>query len=118
MIETLFGSINREKVLLFLYFRSQGYAREISRFYNTDLNQIQKQLERLAAGGVLNQKTIGKIRLYSLNPSYTFSPELNAILDRLSTFYPEFSQGGLFNEEEKPAGEIKRYETYDPDLMD
>ena len=32
MIEVLFGSINRERVLVFLYCRQEGYAREIARF--------------------------------------------------------------------------------------
>jgi len=42
MLEALFGSINRERVLLFLYVRKEGYSREISRFFRTDLSQIQK----------------------------------------------------------------------------
>ena len=32
MIELLFGSINRERVLVFLYCRQEGYAREIAHF--------------------------------------------------------------------------------------
>ena len=50
MLEYLFGSVNRERVLLFLYSRNEGYAREIARFFKTDLNPIQKQLEKLEGG--------------------------------------------------------------------
>ena len=68
MIEPLLGSKNRERVLLFLHARDEGYAREISRFYKTDLSQIQKQLERLEIGNILYSKTLGKTRT-STKPS-------------------------------------------------
>jgi len=89
MIESLLGSKNREFVLLFLYARNEGYAREIARFYETDLSQIQKQLERLEIGNILISKLIGKIRLYSLNPRYPFIKELKALLEKVLYFYPE-----------------------------
>jgi len=53
MLEPLLGSVNRERVLSFLYARGEGYALEIARFFETDLDPIQKQLEQLEAGGVL-----------------------------------------------------------------
>jgi len=89
MLEALFGSINRERVLLFLHSRDQGYAREIARFFKTNLNQIQKQLERLEQGGIVYNKLVGKTRLYSLNPRYPFLKELQALLDKVLKFYPD-----------------------------
>jgi len=88
MLEPLFGSINRERVLLFLYSRDEGYAREIARFYKTDLSQIQKQLERLEIGNIIYSKIIGKTRVYSLNPRYPFLIELQSLLEKVLTFYP------------------------------
>ena len=88
MLEALLGSINRERVLIFLHSRSQGYAREIARFFTTNLNQIQKQLERLEQGGIVYNKLVGKTRLYSINPRYPFLKELEALLDKALTFYP------------------------------
>jgi predicted transcriptional regulator len=70
MLEALFGSINRERVLLFLHAGNQGYAREIARFFKTDLDPIQKQLERLEFGGVIYSRNAGKTKVYSLNPRY------------------------------------------------
>ena len=89
MLETLFGSVNREHVLLFLYCRNEGYAREITRFFKIDLNQIQKQLERLEKGGVIYNKLVGKTRVYALNPRYPFLKELQALLDKVLAFYPD-----------------------------
>jgi len=88
MLEPLLGSKNRERVLLFLYSRDQGYAREIARFYKTDLSQIQKQLERLEIGNIIYSKTLGKTRVYSLNPRYPFLEELQALLEKVLSFYP------------------------------
>jgi predicted transcriptional regulator len=88
MLEPLLGSANREKVLLYLNFRKEGYAREISRYFKTDLTPIQKQLERLENGGVLYSRNVGRTRLYGLNPRYPFLAELQALLERAYAFYP------------------------------
>jgi DNA-binding MarR family transcriptional regulator len=88
MLEPLLGSVNREKVLLYLYGRDEGYAREIAAFFKTDLSQIQKQMERLEKGGVLYSRNVGKTRLYGLNPRYPFLTELKALLEKALSFYP------------------------------
>ncbi len=87
MLEAIFGSINRERVLMFLYVRQEGYSREISRFFRTDLSQIQKQLERLEAGGVLYSRSMGKTRVYGLNPRYPFLNQLRELLEKAMVFY-------------------------------
>ncbi|KPJ60871.1 MAG: DNA-binding protein [Latescibacteria bacterium DG_63] len=88
MLEALFGSVNRERVLLFLYARKEGYSREISKLFRTDLSQIQNQLERLEIGDVLCSRSMGKTRLYELNPRYPFRAQLEALLDKVLSFYP------------------------------
>jgi len=95
MLGPLLGSMNREKVLLYLNIRKEGYAREISRYFKTDLAPIQKQLERLENGGVLYSRNAGRTRLYGLNPRYPFLAELRALLDRAFAFYPPEEREGL-----------------------
>ncbi len=75
MIESLLGSINRERVLMFLHARKEGYAREISRYYKTDNSQIQKQLERLELGNIVFSRSAGKTRRSALTPRYPFLNE-------------------------------------------
>lgn len=89
MLESIIGSTNRERVLIFLHSRDEGYAREIARFFKTDLSQIQKQLERLELGGVIYSKIIGKTRVYALNPRYPFLHELKSLLDKVLSFYSD-----------------------------
>jgi len=102
MLEALLGSINRERVLLFLYNRKEGYAREIARFFKINLNQIQKQLERLEEGGIAYSRTVGKTRLYGLNPRYPFRGELNALLLKVLTFYSPADRKKLMLNRRRP----------------
>jgi hypothetical protein len=73
---------------MFLFARDEGYAREIARFYQTGLDPIQKQLEKLERGGVLVSRTAGRTRLYSFNPRYPFIEELRKLLEKTLSFYP------------------------------
>jgi len=88
MLETLFGSENAEKVLLYLHLREQGYPTEIASFYNANLYAIQKQLEKFELAGILVKQKIGRSQVYSYNPRYTFLPELKALLNKAYDFYP------------------------------
>jgi DNA-binding MarR family transcriptional regulator len=88
MLEPLLGSTNAERVLLFILARSEGYASEIAKHYDTDLYGIQKQLDKFEQGGVLMSQLVGRTRLYSLNPRYAFLAELKALLDKALVFYP------------------------------
>ena len=88
MLEPLLGSLSSERVLLFILARKEGYAREIARFFETNLAQIQKQLEKLELAGVLISRSVGRTRLYTLNPRYAFVTELRALLEKAISFYP------------------------------
>lgn len=95
MIESLLGSTNAERTLLFLLTREEGYPSEIARLFDTDLYGIQKQMDRLESGGVLVSRTAGRTRLYCFNPRYPFLRELRALLEKALLFYPEAEQERL-----------------------
>jgi hypothetical protein len=82
MIISLLGSKSEEQVLFYLRARKEGYAREIARYYKTNLSPIQKQLDKLETGNLLVSKLIGKTRLYSFNPRNPFLNELCSLLDK------------------------------------
>ena len=88
MLEAILGSVSRERVLIFLFAREEGYPREIARFFDTDLAPIQRQLIRLEINGVLSSQLAGRTRLYRLNPRYTFKPEIESLLAKALDFYP------------------------------
>jgi len=107
MLEPLLGSTNRERVLLFLSAREQGYAREIARFYDTDLTPVQQQLEKLEAGGVLISRTAGRTRLYQFNPRYPFLSELRVLLEKALTFHPPEMRNALMMNRRRPRRRSK-----------
>jgi predicted transcriptional regulator len=102
MLESVLGSINRERVLLFIHCREEGYAREIARFFDTNLDPIQKQLDRLEAGGVLASRKAGKTRLYSFNTRCPFLKELKALLQKITTFCPDELMESLLMNRRRP----------------
>jgi hypothetical protein len=102
MLESLLGSIGCERVLMFLFARDEGYAREIARFYDTDLNPVQKQLDKLESGGVLVSRKAGRTRLYAFNPRYPFLDELRALLEKALAFYPDELQDRLVMSRRRP----------------
>jgi len=102
LLEPIFGSTNRERVLVFLQAREEGYAREIARFFETDLYPIQNQLERLEVGGVIVSREVGRTVLYQFNPRYALLDELRSILDKALSLYPEDWQEKLLMNRRRP----------------
>ena len=86
MLESILGSLSSERVLVFIFARKEGYAREIARFFETDLAPIQKQLDKLELAGVLASRTVGKTRLYEFNPRYAFLDEIRSLMEKAISF--------------------------------
>jgi protein involved in polysaccharide export with SLBB domain len=102
MLETILGSTNAERVLIFLLAREEGYARQIARFFGSDPDSTQKQLAKFEAGGVLISKEVGRTVLYEFNPRYAFLPELKALLEKALGFYPEDEKERLLMDRRRP----------------
>ena len=102
MLEPILGSLSCERVPVFILSRKEGYAREIARFFDTDLDPIQKQLEKLDVGGVLGSRTAGRTRLYSFNPRYPFLKELRSLLEKALSFYSKEEREELVMSRRRP----------------
>ncbi len=102
MLEPLLGSKSSEKVLIFIEALGEGYAREISRFFDIALDPIQKQLEKFEMGGILVSFLKGRTRMYSFNPRYPFLAELKGILQKALVFYPEEERERLLMNRRRP----------------
>src|SRR5512136_2721055 len=102
MLELLLGSINKERVLFFINARGEGYARDIARFFATDLTPVQRQLEALERGGILASRLAGRTRLYTFDPRYPLLAELTAFLARAVSFYPSEEQDRLLLNRQRP----------------
>ena len=102
MLEPILGSVNSERVLLFILAREEGYASEIAKFFDTDLYGIQRQLDKLESGGVLASRKAGRTRLYSFNPRCPFLKELVALLEKVMTFCPNDLRDRLLMHRRRP----------------
>ena len=102
MLEPLLGSKNAEKVLIYIRAFDEGYAREISRFFNTALTPVQNQLDKFEAGGILVSSLKGRTRIYTFSPRYPFLKELLGLLDKAISFYPEGERERLLMSRRRP----------------
>jgi DNA-binding transcriptional ArsR family regulator len=107
MLEPLLGSTNAERALIFILARDEGYARDMARFFDTGLYGIQRQLDKLEAGGILASRRAGRTRLYTFNPRYPFLNELKALLAKALTYYPEEAKTDLTMNRRRPRARGK-----------
>jgi hypothetical protein len=89
MLKALLGSDDAERVLLFISERGSGYGREIATFWNTNVYGIQRQLDRLEYGGILQGTSVGRTRVYTWNPRWPLTVQLQAVLAKAVTYLPE-----------------------------
>jgi len=89
MLEALFESEKKEKILFFLYAHGESYAREIARTFQFNLNTVQNQLLNLEEHGILYSRITGRVRLFGFNPRYPFKKELEALLKKAMMYLPE-----------------------------
>ena len=79
---------SQEKILIYLLLREAGYGKQISDFFQIPANPVQKQLVKLETDGVLAGNSVGRTRIYSLNPRYPFLDSLKALLKDAVAVYP------------------------------
>ena len=102
MLEPILGSVNSERVLVFILAREEGYASEMAKFFNTDLYGIQRQLDKFENGGVIVSHKAGRTRLYRFNPRYSFLKELKALLNKAISFYTPVERDRLLIVRRRP----------------
>ncbi len=107
MIESLLGSRNAERALIYILAREEGYAREIASFYKTDLKPIQMQLDKFERSGVLVSREVGRTRPYVFNPRYPFLSELKSLLEKALSFYSKEEQEELKMNRRRPRARGK-----------
>ena len=60
----------------------------IAATHGSSVSVVLKQLTRLENAGVLVSRTLGRTRLYELNPRWFFYKELRALLEKALTALP------------------------------
>ncbi len=102
MLGELIGSVNKERVLIYLVARDRGYARQIARFFDAPLDPIQKALDGLERSGVLVSRSVGSTVEYEFNPRYPMRDELRTLLEKALSLYPKDLRGELLTIRKRP----------------
>src|SRR5689334_18414583 len=74
----------RTRVLVLLSLLGSSYPRELSRLLDQHLSVIQKALAGLERDGVVAAQTLGRTRLFRINPRYFAYRELSALIERFA----------------------------------
>lgn len=102
MLESLVGSTNAERVLLFLAAREKGYAREIAQTFGVAPSQVQRVLDRMERDGMLVSNEVGRTRVYEFNPRFPFREQVVALFRGVLARYPEEMQEKLMRNRRRP----------------
>jgi len=102
MLEALFESEKKEKILLFIYTHGEAYPREIARAFQYYIHTVQNQLLNLEGNGVLYSRLRGKVRLFGINPRYPFKKELEALLEKALKFVPAGEKENFYRPRLRP----------------
>ena len=79
-----FGSATRTRVLLALFLLGESYPRELSRVVGSPLNGVQQALRGLERDGLVAGRSVGRTRVFQLDPRYFARDALKQFLRRLA----------------------------------
>jgi hypothetical protein len=90
MLEQLFGSKTRTKLLRLFFMRTEGrfYVREITRLIDERINSVRRELENLKSFGLIKDEIANNKRYYFLNENFTLFKELKDLIIK-SRFFIE-----------------------------
>lgn len=84
MLELILGNRTAAQTLFYLAQHKSGYGTLIAKRLKLPLNMVQKQLEKLARGGLLLWGFIGKKKVFYWNKQSPFFKPLQALLKTVS----------------------------------
>lgn len=79
-----FGSTTRTRVLVALRLLGSSFPRELARLLAVSPSLVLKALRSLERDGLVSGRTIGRSRVYTLDPRYFANEDLQRYLGRLS----------------------------------
>ena len=98
----IFGNSTAEKTLLYLECYEEGYSLAIAQTFGLPVSQIQRQILRFEAAGILVSQKKGRTRIFQWNPRCYFLKELRMTLARILEFLPREEQKKYFLQRTRP----------------
>ena len=90
MLEQLFGSKTRTKLLRLFFMKKEGkfYVREITRLIDERINSVRRELENLKSFGLIKDEEVNNKRFYFLDENFILFKELKDLMIK-SRFFVE-----------------------------
>ena len=79
-----FGTYSRTAVLITLALLGESYPRELARILQVSLSAVQKAIVTLERDGIIAGRSMGRTRIYRLDPRYFAPEDLRQYLLRLA----------------------------------
>ena len=102
MLEAVLGSTGAERVLIVIAGRGKAYAAEIAKIFDLNPPAVHKQLDRMERDGLLVSQEVGRTRVYEFNPRFAFREELQAMLEKALSMYPQEVRDKILLERRRP----------------
>ena len=102
MYKALFGNNVVEQCLLYIVNYGEGHINGIAKTFGTSPGQVQRQLEKLEAGGILVSQFSGNTKNFRINPRLAVKAELTALVEKMLTLVPESETEKYFRERRRP----------------
>ncbi len=102
MLEGLVGNQTAERVLLYIVNYGDGHISGIAETFGVSKSQVQKQILRLEANGVLVARSVGNLRLFEINPRYPLKKELEALIEKALSLLSEEETEKYFRQRRRP----------------
>lgn len=88
MISSPFGSKTRTQALVALSLMESSYPRELARLLGSAVNGVQAALRSLERDGLVVARSVGRTRVFQLNPRYFAASAVRTLLDKLAAADP------------------------------
>lgn len=102
MYDALFGNKVAEKALLYIVNYGEGHINGIARTFDVYPGQVDRQLKRLEAAGILVSRDVGNSRMFSLNPRLPIRKELSELIEKMLSLMPEDQTERYFRQRRRP----------------
>lgn len=102
MFSSLFGNATAEKALLYIANYGEGHARAIATNFHLSASQVSLQLHRLEEGGILVSKTVGKTKVFIINPRLGIKNSLLELLENILRLMDESEKQKYYRQRTRP----------------
>lgn len=102
MYSALFGNRVAELSLLYIQNYGEGHINGIARTFGLYPSQVQLQLNKLEADGILVSIFSGNTKNFRINPRLAIKTDLTALLERILELVPASDTERFFRERRRP----------------